>query len=62
MPLFLVVALGAVGAAALTRLIIIETRRVNETLDRQRRDEAQDEAQPVRLERDPVTGDYRPRA
>lgn len=60
MPPFLVVALGAIGAAALAKLIASETRRVNEALDRRRK--AQDgDLKTVRLERDPATGEYRPR-
>ncbi|UDQ90375.1 hypothetical protein LJE71_05045 [Xanthobacter autotrophicus] len=60
MPPFVVVALGAMGAVALAKLISSETRRVNEALDRRRKAEAGD-LKTVRLERDPTTGEYRPR-
>lgn len=58
---FLLVALGAVGAAALTKFLATENRRVNETLDKQRPADAP-VAEPTPLERDPATGAYRPRA
>ncbi|MEP9352150.1 hypothetical protein ABLE93_00980 [Xanthobacter sp. KR7-65] len=60
MPPFLVVALGAIGAAALAKLIVTETRRVNDALDR-RRTPTDGDMTAVPLERDPVTGEYRPR-
>ncbi|MFG1375648.1 hypothetical protein [Xanthobacter autotrophicus] len=60
MPPFLIVALGALGAAALAKVIAAETRRINGALDRHRASEAGD-MKAVPLERDPVTGDYRPR-
>ncbi|WP_024280533.1 hypothetical protein [Xanthobacter sp. 126] len=60
MPPFVVVALGALGAVALAKLISSETRRVNEALDRRRKAETGD-LKTVRLERDPATGEYRPR-
>lgn len=58
-PPFLVVALGAIGAAALVKILSAEARRVNEALDRRRAAES-GELKTVRLQRDPVTGDYRP--
>lgn len=60
MPPFVIVALGAIGAAALAKLISSETKRVNEALDRRRKAEAGD-LKTVPLERDPTTGEYRPR-
>ena len=60
MPPFVIVALGAMGAAALAKLISSETKRVNEALDRRRKAEAGD-LKTVPLERDPATGEYRPR-
>lgn len=60
MPPFLIVALGALGAAALAKVIATESRRVNEALDRQRAAES-GTLKTVTLERDPATGDYRPR-
>jgi hypothetical protein len=55
--------LGAVGAAAVARLVVRETRRINAELDRMR------EMPPSKpagreglqtLKRDPKTGEYRP--
>lgn len=60
MPPLLVVALGALGAVAVVRVIVAETRRINAALDRHRAADT-DEMKTVPLERDPVTGDYRPR-
>lgn len=60
MPPFLVVALGALGAVALVKVIAAETRRINAALDRHRAPNS-DEMKTVPLERDPVTGDYRPK-
>lgn len=57
-PPFLVVALGALGAMALVKVLTNESRRANARMDRRR---AADELKAVPLERDPVTGDYRPR-
>ncbi len=61
MPPFLLAALGAIGAAALTKFLAAENRRVNETLDKQRPADAP-APEPTPLERDPTTGAYRPRA
>ncbi|MFG1347647.1 hypothetical protein V5F59_22365 [Xanthobacter autotrophicus DSM 431] len=60
MPPLIVVALGALGAVALAKVIAAETRRVNEALARHRSAE-RGELKTVPLERDPVTGDYRPK-
>lgn len=60
MPPLAIVALGALGIAALAKVIAAETRRVNETLDRQKAAEPADTSELPRLKRDPVTGDYRP--
>lgn len=63
LPPYLMVALGALGAAALTKFIATENRRVNDILDKQRPPETGTaEPEPTPLERDPVTGAYRPRA
>lgn len=61
MPPIVVVALGALGAAAVVKVITAEVRRINATLDRHRAP-VPDEPAPIRLERDPVTGTYRPKA
>lgn len=62
MPPFLLAAAGLLGAAAVVKLIARETRRVSARVDAHRPDAAP-EAEPrgVPLERDPVTGAYRPR-
>ncbi|GGF88963.1 hypothetical protein GCM10007301_56090 [Azorhizobium oxalatiphilum] len=61
LPPYLMVALGALGAAALTKFIATENRRVNDILDKQRPEDGTEPA-PTPLERDPATGAYRPRA
>lgn len=60
MPPLFIVALGALGAAALVKVIAAESRRVNDTLKRQQAADA-GELKTIALERDPKTGDYRPR-
>lgn len=60
MPPLLVVALGAMGAVALVKVISAEARRINEALDRHRAAD-RGELKTVPLERDPHTGDYRPK-
>jgi hypothetical protein len=57
-PLF-VLALGALGAAAVVRWAVKETRRVNADLERVRETEPVREAFPT-LKRDPASGEYRP--
>lgn len=60
MPPYIVLLLGTIGAAVLAKFVASESRRVNEALDRQRNaDKAVPKGTP--LERDPVTGEYRPR-
>jgi hypothetical protein len=60
MPPVIIWAIGAVGAVALGKMISRAARRVNAELDGIRRERAVE--RPVeKLERDPVTGDYRPR-
>lgn len=60
MPPVIIAALGALGAAALVKLLARETRRVNEELGALRRD-AQDRGERPTLHRDPQTGAFRPR-
>lgn len=61
MPPVIVLALGAVGAAALVKLLAKESRRVNAELDATRRaEEANEPTGRVTLRRDPSTGEYRP--
>jgi hypothetical protein len=59
LPPLLLLALGAMGAAAAVRWALKETRRVNADLDRVRDAETASEALPT-LRRDPSTGEYRP--
>lgn len=63
MPPLVIVALGALGVAAIARVVVSESRRINEALDRHRNGGAAPAPEPeaIRLERDPVTGEYRPR-
>ncbi len=60
MPPVFVLALGALGAAALVKRLAGEARRVNAELDAQRASEAARETARATLRRDPATGDYRP--
>lgn len=61
-PQLLIATLGALAAAVLAKVIASESRRVNEALDRNRAARTAEEEPVTRLERDPVTGTYRPRA
>ena len=62
MPPFIIVAIGAIGAAALAKLLSKESRRVNAELDRARRESGTVEQRTGQqtLRRDPATGEYRP--
>lgn len=60
MPPLIVLALGAVGAAALVKRLASESRRVNAELEAQRAAEAAREASRSTLRRDPTTGEFRP--
>ena len=63
MPPLVIAALGAAGAVVLARFLVREGRRVNDLLDPHRAAPAKAasaEAPFERLERDPVTGAYRP--
>ncbi len=57
---FLIVALGALGAAALAKMLAAESRRVNDALKRQSAADT-GEIKTISLEKDPRTGDYRPK-
>lgn len=61
MPPLVIVALGALGVAALAKVVVSESRRINEALDRHRNVGTTPEPEPIPLDRDPVTGEYRPR-
>lgn len=65
MPPFVVLAIGALGAAVLVKMLARESRRVNAELDALRENEEQEgrahaQAPRITLRRDPKTGDYRP--
>lgn len=59
MPPFLIAAAGVIGAIALARVLTREARRVNDILDTRRAPASEEPVE--RLERDPNTGEYRPR-
>ena len=60
MPPLIIWAVGAIGAVAFAKLLAKASRRANEELETIRRERAVE--RPVEtLERDPKTGDYRPR-
>ncbi|HSI41544.1 MAG TPA: hypothetical protein VLA00_13455 [Xanthobacteraceae bacterium] len=63
MPPVFIVALGSIGIAALAKLLARESRRVNGELDQSRRSREADYVATPRptLERDPRTGEFRPR-
>ena len=62
MPQALLIVLGAIGAALAAKLVAREWRRVNEELDRARSEPSGEAARETlpNLQRDPVTGEYRP--
>lgn len=65
MPPVILLALGALGTAIFAKFMARESRRVNDELEAARR-EAEMAGKPPesaeRLERDPVSGHYRPRS
>jgi hypothetical protein len=59
MPPAIIWAIGAVGAAALVKLLAVAARKANADLERIRRE--QEGVRPIEtLERDPESGEYRP--
>jgi hypothetical protein len=60
MPPFIVVVLGAIGAATVVKWVMGEVRRINAELDCQTLPEAADHKTHPTLRRDPNTGVYRP--
>ena len=62
MPPVIAWALGAIGAIALAKLLAAAGRKANAELDDIRGDQGEIKAErPIeKLERDPVTGEYRP--
>jgi type II secretory pathway component PulJ len=60
MPPVIMWAIGALGAVALARVLAKAARRVNAELDDIRR-KSEIERPVEKLERDPVSGEYRPR-
>ncbi|MFG1477874.1 hypothetical protein V5F53_04320 [Xanthobacter sp. V4C-4] len=61
MPPLIIVALGALGAATLVKVIANGARRASARMEQQRATDAAGELKAIPLERDPVTGEYRPR-
>ena len=61
MPPLLIAAAGLAGAAALARFMWRESRRVSARVDAFRVPRETHEDTGIRLERDPITGAYRPR-
>ncbi|MEP9376540.1 hypothetical protein ABLE91_07505 [Aquabacter sp. CN5-332] len=61
MPPLVLAGLGTLGVAALARFLVRESRRVNGMID-PHRGPPSPEPPGERLEKDPVTGTYRPRA
>lgn len=59
MPPVLIWVLGAIGVAAAAKLVSVAAKKANADLDRVRREAERDDMR--KLERDPVTGTYRPR-
>ena len=60
MPPIIIWAIGAVGAVAVAKLLASASRKANAELDDIRREHAVE--RPVdTLERDPISGEYRPR-
>jgi len=61
MPQALLIVLGAIGAALAAKLAAKEWRRVNEELDRARGEPVDTARETLpNLQRDPITGEYRP--
>jgi hypothetical protein len=60
MPPLIIWAVGAIGAVALAKLLANASRKANEELESIRRERTVE--RPIEtLERDPKTGEYRPR-
>lgn len=62
MPPLVAWVLGAVGAAVAAKLFSMAAKKANEDLDRVRREGVPDRGDMKKLERDPTTGTYRPKA
>jgi hypothetical protein len=60
MPPLIIWAVGAIGAVALAKLLANASRKANEELETIRRERAVERPAET-LERDPRTGEYRPR-
>lgn len=60
MPPAILWAFGAIGALALVKLLANASRKANEELEKIRRERAVDHPLET-LERDPETGEYRPK-
>lgn len=60
MPPLILVAAGILGGAALVRLAMRESRRINRELDDTRKAQPNEQDRMPKLRRDPDTGTYRP--
>ena len=60
MPPLILVAAGILGGAALVRLAVRESRRINRELDAAHKAPAAEQERMPKLRRDPDTGTYRP--
>ncbi len=60
MPPLILVAAGILGGAALVRLAVGESRRINRELDAARKAPLSEQERMPKLRRDPDTGTYRP--
>lgn len=60
MPPLILVAAGILGGAALVRLAVRESRRINRELDDARKAQPAEQERMPKLQRDPETGTYRP--
>lgn len=60
MPPLILVAAGIIGGAALVRLALRESRRINRELDAARKAQPAEHEHMPKLRRDPDTGTYRP--
>ncbi|HEX7790965.1 MAG TPA: hypothetical protein VF467_10630 [Afipia sp.] len=60
MPPLILVAAGILGGAALLRLAVRESKRINRELEEARKAKPQEQESIPKLRRDPDTGTYRP--
>lgn len=60
MPPLILIAAGILGGAALVRLAVRESRRINRELDAARKAQPAEQERMPKLHRDPQDGTYRP--